>query len=67
MNIFGAYELISHKQIVHETLGKSTNLMNKHLMTVTHSKHFRHHIFGKLPRKSPQGANLFERVNLIFQ
>ena len=61
INISVVDELISHKQIVHETLEKFTNLGNINLLTVTHRKNFRPRMFGKLPRKNPQGENLFER------
>ena len=62
VNISDVDELTSHKQIVHEILEKFTNLGNINLLTVTHMKIFRRHIFGKFPRKNPQGENLFERV-----
>ena len=44
---------------------KITNVGSINLLIVTHKKNFRHHIFGKFPRKIPQGKNLFERVNFI--
>ena len=53
INIFVVDELISHKQIVHETLVKITNVGNRNLLTITHTKSFRHHIFGKLRKKNP--------------
>ena len=55
MNISAAYELISHKQIVQETLGKFTNSMNRNLMTVTQEKFQTSYFWQIAPLKPTSG------------
>ena len=60
INISVVDELISHKQIVHETLEKFTNVGNINLLTVTQEK-FQTSYFWQIAQGKPTRGKPVER------